>query len=357
METPLDSIRKRAFLANRPLHASLELTYTCNLHCRYCYNPVERKGQTGGPRTGPPGPPLRFGEILSLLDQLAAMGVLYLTLTGGEPMLHPEFWEIVREAKRRAFALRIFTNATLIGEREADRFADLCPNCLEISIHGATAATAFALNQTEGAHERLLDALELLRARGLRVFLKCIVTRLLEDEIERIQDLGDRLGFPVYFDAVLSPSDDGLAYPMALQASDEALRRLFASPRYRVGLSPFERQDGEPACGVASGAMHIDPCGTVMPCIQWREPLGNLREKPLLEIWETAPQLDEIREISRRVSESLKGSAPDHAFCQHCPGLSKLRYGDPLKPDGQHLRVARIRREVWERDPGRGDIP
>jgi radical SAM protein with 4Fe4S-binding SPASM domain len=337
------------------MHASVELTYDCNLHCLYCYNPVVRKGQTDEARRIPEDRPLSFDEILRLLDQLRDMGILYLTLTGGEPLLHPQFWEIALEAKRRAFALRVFTNATLIGEAEADRFRDLCPNSLEISIHGATAATAQALNQVPGSHAKFLHALDLLRERGMRVFLKCIVTRLLEGEVEEIQAIGDRLGFPVYFDAVLSISDDGLDYPLRLQASDEALRRIYGSPRFLVGLSPFDRPAGQPGCGVASGALHVDPFGNLYPCIQWRERLGNFREKTVREIWETAPQLDEIRRISRQVPEALHDAAPDHAFCQHCPGLSKVRYGDPLRPDDQHLRVARIRREVWEK--GRNSKP
>lgn len=348
-QNPLETLTARAFGSNRPLHASMELTYSCNLHCLYCYNPVERRGQTEGPRRPSDERPLEFEEMLRVLDQLRTMGVLYLTLTGGEPMLHPRFWDIAFEARARAFALRIFTNGSLIGESEADRFAELCPQCLEISIHGASAAVAEALDQVPGAHEKVVRALGLLSERGIRVFLKCVVTCLNEGELPALRALGDRFDYPVYFDPVLSPSDDGLAYPLRLQASEEGLRRLYGAPELRVGSSPFERSPGQPACGVASGTLHLDPYGNMMPCVQWRERLGNVRERTISEIWEGNPSLIAIRKMSGEVGEALRGASEDHPFCQHCPGLSRHRYGDALRPDDQHLRVARIRREVWER--------
>lgn len=355
MGTLLEALLLKAFRGNHPVHATLELTYTCNLHCRYCYNPVERKDQTGLSRGKAEAPPLAFEEILSLLDQLRELGVLYLTLTGGEPMLHPKFWEIAFEAKKRAFAIRIFTNGTLIGEREADLFQDLCPNCLEVSAHGASAETAEALNQVPGSYSKYMRALDLLHERGVRVFLKCVVTRLLEGEIGKIRALGEHFGYPVYFDPVLSISDDGFEYALDLAASDDALRQLYGSGEFNLGASPFERVPGEPVCSVASGVLHVDPFGNVMPCVQWREPLGNIRSGSLRTLWLQNPALERIRSIGREVPTALRANTPDRDFCQHCPGLSLSRYGDPLRPDEQNLRVAKIRREIWEKGHPKGD--
>lgn len=92
MPTPLTELIQKSFQRNHPVYASLELTYVCNLHCRFCYNPVQRKGQSRiKPAPIANDAPLSFEEIVSALDQLQDLGVLYLTLTGGEPMLHPRF--------------------------------------------------------------------------------------------------------------------------------------------------------------------------------------------------------------------------------------------------------------------------
>src|SRR5580765_1878235 len=121
MSSPLAILIGRATMKSRPLFASMELTYVCNLHCFFCYNPVQRKDQVRSkPAPVSAREPLAYEETLQILDQLKEMGVLYLTLTGGEPMVHPRFWDIAREAKKRSFALRIFSNGIIINEAVAD---------------------------------------------------------------------------------------------------------------------------------------------------------------------------------------------------------------------------------------------
>ncbi|MEW5765449.1 MAG: radical SAM/SPASM domain-containing protein [Acidobacteriota bacterium] len=343
----LAKILNRAIESAHPYNASIELTYTCNLACRFCYNPVQRKNQA---RTAPPpepkAPPLSFEEIVGVMDQLKEMNVLYLTLTGGEALLHPRFWDIAREAKARSFAIRVFTNGAGITEAVADRLAELGPYCIEMSLHGANPETAEALTQVKGSFDRQMKALGYLSARGLRVFLKVVVTRLVEKELKDLKAIGDRFGYPVYFDPVLTISDDGQQYPLDLTASDEALASLYRQDGINIGNSPFDREPGEYNCTVGTGMMHITPYGDVQPCTQWKQPVGNVRQAPLRQIWETSPLLMKIREINRAVPGHIRETVEEHAYCFSCPGLSQLRTGDPMRVDDQYLRIAKIRRAV-----------
>lgn len=349
MSSPLAILIGRATMKNKPLFASLELTYVCNMHCLFCYNPVQRKNQVRARQLPPQDrQPLSYEEILQALDELQRLGILYLTLTGGEPMLHPRFWDIAEEAKKRAFAMRIFSNGILINEAIADRLVDLSPYCIEISIHGASDATAEALDQVPGSHTKLMAALTLLRERNMRVYLKCTLTSLVENELDQIRAIGEHFGYEVYFDPVLTVSDDGESYPLGLQASDAAIRKLLTSEGIKVGSTPFERKDDQPNCSVAMGTLSIDPFGNVSPCIQWKENVGNLREQNLHDIWTTSLELEKIREINRHMNENFKKQTPNYAYCAHCPGLSQLRYGDPTRPEEQYLRVAEIRRDIIE---------
>jgi MoaA/NifB/PqqE/SkfB family radical SAM enzyme len=344
--TPLAALFEKALGERHLLYASLELTYACNFACRFCYNPVDRKGQErSAPAPPPAGSPLSLAEIVDLLDQLRAMQVLYFTLTGGEAMRHPDFWEVLEAAKARAFAIRVFSNGSLIGAEAADRLARICPNCVEISLYGASPETYGRICGAPKAFDKVMRALELLRERRLTVYLKCPLNRLVEDEMEAIQATGDSLGFPVYFDPVLSPSDDGLDYPLAFQASEEALRRLYGDPRFRAGSSPFERGENDSTCNIGKSLIHVDPYGFIHPCIQLRRPLGNVRTHRIAEVWRHSPELGELRKMSLEAAARLREATPDHAYCHHCLGLSQLRHGDPMRPEDQQIRLARIRRE------------
>lgn len=355
--TPYQDLLNRAIEAAHPYGASLELTYTCNLACRYCYNPVQRKNQPRRtPPPPPPGPPLSFEEYVDLLDQMREMGILYLTFTGGEALLHPRFWDLAAEARKRAFALRIFTNGVAITEGTARRLRELAPFCIEMSLHGADAGTAEALTQVPGSFHRQMEALRHLKSQGLRVYLKVVVTKLVEDQLQRIRELGERFGYPVYFDPVLTVSDDGDPFPLELMASDEAIASLYREEGLHIGNSPFEREGGEYNCTVGTGTFHVTPYGDVQPCTQWKQAVGNVRKARLKEIWETSPLLQEVRKVNRAVPGEIQRTVEDHPYCFSCPGLSRLTTGDPLRVDDQYLRIARIRRRVAEEKNGRRPV-
>jgi len=349
METVLSELFGKAIHSYHPIFASVELTYDCNLACRFCYNPVERKNQPR--RNGAcvkKGEPLSYTEILDLLDQLREMNILYLTLTGGEPILHPRFWEIAQAAKERSFAVRVFSNGVLIDKENADRFAELAPYCIEMSLHGANAETAEAMTQVKGSFDRQMRALALLKERNVRVFLKCVVTNLLEDKLAEMKALADDLGYPIYFDPVITISDDGERYPLEYLPSDDALLELFSNPLYNVGNSPFEKEPGAFNCTVGAGTIHIGPFGDVQPCVQWKQAVGNIRSQSLKEIWDTSELLQEVRKVNRNLPESLKRTIGDSGYCFCCPGLGRLTTGDPMRPDDQYLRVARLKRRAFE---------
>ncbi len=122
---------KRAWSENRLMSVLLELTYACNLDCTFCYNDLALGGQR-----------LSLSQYRELLDDLASLGALNLSLTGGEPLAHPRFFEIAAHARSLGFVIRLKTNGHAVKEAVARRIRDeVDPFIIEVSIHGATAAT------------------------------------------------------------------------------------------------------------------------------------------------------------------------------------------------------------------------
>ena len=170
-----------------------------------------------------------------------------------------------------------------------------------------------------------------------------MVTNLVENQLEEIRELAERFDYPIYFDPVLTISDDRQLYPLELRASDEGIARLYRTSGLNIGNSPFEREPEDFNCSVGSGVLHITPYGDILPCVQWKQSVGNVRQTRIQQIWNTSPLLLAAREASLKSAQAIKDSVEDHAYCAHCPGLSQLRTGDPLRPDEQYVRVAQIR--------------
>lgn len=326
----------RALQLAQPLTVQLELTYACNWRCVFCYNPrhFDRTRLSGD-------------EWILVLDELRALGTLTIALTGGEPLAHPDFFAIAHAARERHFALRIFTNASLIDDDVADQIAALPPVGVEVSIHGATAAVHDAATAKPGSFDAAMRGIEKLLARNVPVLMKTPVTSMNEHEIDDIVALSDRLGVPLQIDPHITPRDDGNLDPLQYGASPDAIRRVIAMGLGSGSIPSTERTKGGANCGIGRLTLAIDAEGNVFPCMQWRvRPIGNVRETPLRAMWHDSPVRREVAAMSVEVNDALLERGGALATYPFCPALAMQETGDPLVPDQSFRARAEIAAEL-----------
>ncbi len=323
---------------NQLLSVLVELGYQCPLRCVFCYNDRTAKGRL-----------LSLEQYLSLLRDAAELGALYLTLSGGEPTVHPSFFAVGAAARRLGIVLRIKSGGSHLGPAAVRRIREeLDPMVVELSLHGATAATHERQTRVRGSFQGLLRAIELLRASGQRLELRSVLTRWNEHELDAMFELADRLGLPLRVDPQVVPRDDGDRSPLELTASEEAVRRLLSR-----GFAGAGDGDGEPCgqpggtrhCGAGTGAVAVDPHGNVLPCVQWRRPVGNLHERRLREIWQDSAELREVRAQNESARRAL-GGIPDAGTLGFCPALALSEEGAAHRPTPWNWRRRRLVREI-----------
>ncbi len=333
-------IAARLWEEERLFTALFELTYRCNLDCWFCYNDLSLVGQ-----------PLETPDWLQTIDALAEMGALNLILSGGEPLAHPDFFTIGAYARERGFAVRVKSNGHALRGAMLERLhSEVDPFLIEVSLHGDCASTHDQQTQVAGSFERLLENLEEIKGRGMRLKINSTLTRWNEDQIEGMYAIADRLGVALQIDPEVTVRDDGDDEPLAISASDAAVARLFriqaeriAAARDRERAEQAQRPSTEsPArstqkppprtrfCGAGSSTLAIDPFGNVYPCVQWRRSIGNLRESSLREIWQAEPVRD-LRDLNREVLVRVERSGPNANLMSFCPGAAESRTGDPLE--------------------------
>ena len=229
-----------------PLHGSLDLTYRCNLRCVHCYaGPLPNRTQTGHKE-------LTTEQTISIIDQVADAGCLFLLITGGEPLVRKDFRDVYRHAKNRGLFVTVFTNGTRIDEKTISLFEDFPPLAVEISIYGIRAKTHDRVTGVPGSHKRTMKAVELLIDRGIRVTLKTVLMTLNRDELAGMEGLARQRGLKFRFDAMISPRLDGSRSPLKFRVSpDEAVQGELSNPdRARQWRDPRNRPVPSP---VASG--------------------------------------------------------------------------------------------------------
>ena len=295
MGQSMDRLIRAAAGQERPFSAQLELTYRCNWRCVFCYNPrhFDREG-------------MALADWERVFDDLRDLGTMNLTLTGGEPLEHPEFFEIAEAARRRHFAIRIYTNGSLIDEALAARIAALYPFTVEMSLHGATPETHDKATCRPGSQAAMLRGLDALQGLGVTVVLKTPVTSINEHELGAMIAMVSRLGVPYKIDPNITARDDGDPKPLDWAPSREAMRAALEIGLRTETVHPVERTPGGINCKLGTTVLTIDPEGNVFPCHQWRHAsIGNVKVTPLREMWFGSEVRAEARQIARQANDML----------------------------------------------------
>lgn len=330
----LSQVIATAWRENLLFSVLVELTYRCNLDCFFCYNDLGLRGE-----------PLSREEYFRLFAELREMEVMNLSLSGGEPLAHPDFLALGARARDLGFVVRVKSNGHALRGEMARRIRDeIDPFLIETSLHGATAATHDRQTRVAGSFDRLLANLAELGKLGLRVKLNSTLTAWNEGEIAEMFALADSLGLPLQVDPEVTPRDDGDREPLQVAPSREGVLRLF-----RLQFERGRAASGEPAevarggddgtmpapvhkhCGAGSSGIAIDPYGNVYPCVQWRRPVGNLHQQSMREIWMRSAGLTEVRDLTARVKEMVDAQGSGSHLLNFCPGSAAAHAGDPLR--------------------------
>ena len=298
----------------RVLHdVSLELTYRCNLDCFYCYNDRQKSGK-----------PLSLEQYRRLLEDLAEMQTLFLMLTGGEPMMHPHFFEIGRMARDLGFVTRVRTNGHSMNRRICQRLInEVDPYSIEVSLHGATAEVHDRQTRIRGSFKRLLDNLETAASMGLRCEAVCTPTAWNEHQIDELFALCDQLGIHLRFQGPVAPRDNGDTEPLSIQPSKQTwdyIEKLWEKrsaeavtdePKTVKNHVADLPEESPSLCGVGVSGVDIDPYGNVQACMHLQEAAGSLHQQSIADIWHHSPLFNKARKLSIEAAKLFENKKPE----------------------------------------------
>lgn len=191
---------QRAGMNHIPIYGVLELLPLCNLRCDMCYIRMNRKDMEAKGR-------LRsLEEWISLAEEMKQAGTLFLLLTGGEPLLYPDFKKLYTELQKMGMILTINTNGTLIDEAWADFFAKQKPRRINITLYGASNQTYEILCHTANGFDHALHGIHLLKERGIDVKINGSLAKANIDDRRKIIEIGEQLDIPVRIDTYMYPT-------------------------------------------------------------------------------------------------------------------------------------------------------
>jgi radical SAM protein with 4Fe4S-binding SPASM domain len=320
---------------------SWNITRRCNERCEHCY--IEAGAITREDAEGE----LSTEECLDVVDQLAlANPEALLILTGGEPLLRKDVFQIARRAADRGLWPVVGTNGVLIDDRVTERMIAAGVRGVSLSLDALEPAVHDRFRGVKGAWQNTVDGSRILSRHGLPFIVQTTVGDHNAHELEAIARLAYELGarvFNVYF---LVPTGRG-AYVSDIppQRYEELMQRLIplqrehagkmlvnskCAPHYQRVLyehdpeSPFLKTFASGAGGCPAGTHYagIRPDGQVTPCPYLPVYAGNLREQSFKEIWDGSELFRQIR-----ARNQLGGRCGSCEFTGVCGGCRARAYG------------------------------
>jgi AdoMet-dependent heme synthase len=330
----------------RAYSISWNLTKRCNLNCDHCYLDADYRG---GLRTDE----LDTQQCFKVIDEIAEVNPnAFLILTGGEPLLRPDIYEIIRYAADKKFMVVLGTNGTLINHANAVKIKEAGAHGVGISIDSMDPGKHNKFRGVEQAWEHSMEAFKVMNEVGIDFLLQMSVSDMNYKEIPDVVAFAEEIGavaFNLYF-LVCTGRGQGNT-DISNEAYEEALKMLYeqqmkykgrlminskCAPQYKRVVyendpdSVYTRTYSG-GCPAATHYSRISPEGNLTPCPFIEESVGSLKTNSFKDLWENAPLMKELR--NRKSLEGKCGTCEFSAMCSGCRARAFAETGNYMATD------------------------
>lgn len=337
-----DFLFDKAISVGQPLNGMFELTNRCNLSCKMCYiaEPANEKRSRALE--------LSSRKWVELSKQATQAGMLFVCLTGGEPFLREDFFEIYEPLTKMGLNITLFTNATLITPAIANRLATAPPSRLEVSLYGATAKVYECVTGVAGSYQRCLEGIDALRETGkIPILIKSTLSRLNVHELSDMRQLAQDRDLPFHFSWLLTKHRE--------QKSDGAENiRLLPEEIVMLemkedSLSNFAKKSEAGSklkalpCDAGQASFSINAYGEMNACLDLPIP----RAKPL-QIGFNNAWKDTMKAVEAVHPSETCSVCVSERYCSCCPAYALLESGSLDAAIPYLCEVASLRKQALE---------
>jgi len=328
-----------------------EITRRCNLTCIHCRAAALSDSYADE---------LSSQECFRLLDDVASFSSPIIILTGGDPLLRPDVFDIAQYATNKGLRVVLSTNGTTITREKARRMVEVGIKRISISLDGSTAESHDRVRDVEGAFAGALRGIDLAKEAGLEIQINTTITKQNLAEIEKIQELAVDLGAASHHIFLLVPTGRGknlVDQALTAQEYEETLNWFYrrskevklylkatCAPHYYRIIRQQAKREGRPfnqktfgmeamtkGCLGGQAFAFISHRGKVQICGYLEVEAGDIREDNFSHIWYNSPLFRAIREVDGY--QGRCGRCEYRRVCGGCRARAYAFSGDYLQED------------------------
>ncbi|MFH1202018.1 MAG: radical SAM protein [Candidatus Omnitrophota bacterium] len=341
----------------------LELTARCNNNCRHCYINLPAQDKKAKENE------LSLGQIKDIADQAVSLGALWCLITGGEPLLRKDFFEIYLYLKKKGLLISVFTNATLVNESHIKLFKKYPARNIEVTVYGVTRQTYERITRQSGSFKAFMRGLDLLLKNGIKVRFKTMALRSNAHELPKIaqfcrQRTKDHFRFDPFlnlrFDSNQSRNgeikSERLSAEEIVVIEQADLQRFAALEKGcdKLILPEFSHKSCNHlfSCGAGTTNFSVGYDGFLRPChsLLHSECKYSLKNGNLTDAWQNfIPRVRDLRSNSEEFLNNCKTCSLIN-LCLWCPATSYLETGYLDRPVEYFCEVAHARAQMLSRN-------
>jgi radical SAM protein with 4Fe4S-binding SPASM domain len=326
-----------------PLSGQLELTYRCNLNCVHCYC------------KGSEDKELTTKEWKNILDEIHKEGCLWLTFSGGDPLVREDFLEIYSYAVSKGFIITLFTNGYGLTKEIIDNLVKSPFYSIEITLNGISQDTYEAITQVQGSFSKVIENIKVLARKKFPLILKTNCLKTNKHQIGKIKRWTEKLlGKPekdryrFKYDPMIYPRLNGDKTPCKYRLSFEELEQAKKQDadiwkEYKRDLHadlPELKRDKDFLyhCNSWMNQFFINPYGRLKFCEFSEKYSIDLKTTPFKQGFYRFPRQilnEKYKTISKCRDCSLR------PLCYHCPARTYLETGNEEEPVPYYCQLAK----------------
>ena len=312
-----------------PLVMSWNVTLECNMKCSHCYiNATDKKLENE----------LTTEKAKDFMDQICQVSKPLLILSGGEPLLRKDIFELIEYGASKGLKMGLGSNGYLIDNAVAKKLKDAGIATVSISLDSNVPAQHDDFRGVEGAFEKAVNACKALRKNDVLVQVNATLTHYNYDQIDDIMSLAEEIGVENFHLFFLVPTGRGKKLTdISPQKYEDMITKTFSKvAKHRLNVRPscapqfmriaqgmgLDMRQWIRGCIAGLYYCRIYPNGDVTPCPYLPIKLGNVREKSFKDIWFNSEVFKHLRDPS-----TLKGKCGACEFRIICGGCRARAYG------------------------------
>lgn len=321
-----------------------EITRRCNLNCVHCRSSSQMEVTDH--------PDFSFEEAQRVLDNISSYAKPVVVLSGGEPLLRKDVFDIAAYGTQKDLRMCLATNGTLVTDEICQKIKESGIRIVSLSLDGASSEVHDDFRNQEGAFAGTINAAKLFRKHNIEFLINSSFTKRNQDEVPKIYKLAKELGATAWYMFMIVPTGRGQDilnelispddyeeilnwhYDLEKEEDDLLVRPTCAPHYYRIVLQrskkekdKFKRRSLKFSTGGSKGCLAgqliclIDVDGEVLPCSYFPKTAGNIRQQPFKDIWENSELFKSLRDF-----KSYKGRCGSCEYINVCGGCRARSY-------------------------------